>query len=379
MRDMPILRLSVLVLIVGFAVGGWRSWHSPHTDHLLPGDNLTRIELLTTADKANWVRSQVFTFNEINYKKYQVTVHYVDSRAAMEKVLDGSEQPVLWSPESPTWIARANDVWQQRKGGPLVQVDDYTSYRVFLRSPLVFLTTHEKAGYLRRYLSGSRPWASLHDMSSGDLRPPWGRLRFSISDPLRSNSGMASLGMILVEYTRDHGGSLTGVASTPQFGAYLAKLNRGLVFDEPCRQGTAALAAAYVRDVESRDVIVTYENIALSAARWNKTLEVIYPNPTETADLSVCIVNGSWVTPQQRVGAQAFMAYISRPESLQLGLRYNMRPAVPESATTMETRLAHYQSQGFQQTYTTVEPPPYDALNIAAGQWNRLALGRVRN
>ena len=180
MRDIPVLKLSAIVLLAGLAVGGWRSWHLGHDGRPLAGGNegVARLELLTTADKASWIRAQVYSFNYQNQGRYQITVKYLDSREAMQKVINGTEQPVLWSPESPVWINRANDVWRANTHHGLVAMDDFSSFRVFLRSPLVFLTTRDKAVSLRPYLGSANPWTSVHDMCDGRISLPFGKLRY---------------------------------------------------------------------------------------------------------------------------------------------------------------------------------------------------------
>lgn len=368
MRDTPIVKLSAIIIIVGLVIGGWRSWHS--WSGASSSESTVNVELLTTADKASWVRSQVFSFNDEHAGKWQVTVSYADSRTAMQHLLAGTEHPGLWSPDSPIWIARANAVWTAHNGAPLVNMDDPSSFRVFLKSPLVFMTTRRKAAWLRPRLAGD-PWGSVYLMGAGRLSPPWGSLRYSIADPTASNSGMAALGMMLNAYARTHPSDtpLASVAASPKFGRFLDVVRRNLVYDRACRQGTAALTDAYVAHLSSRDFIVTYENVAVAAARKNKDIVVIYPSPTEVAEQSACIVDGPWTTPDQRQVAEAFMEYIGEPQSLALAHKYHLRLADTLNMTTADENLTAFTSQGFQENYTTEEPPPYDALNVAAVQW----------
>jgi len=70
-----------------------------------------------------------------------------------------------------------------------------------------------------------------------------------------------------------------------------------------------------------------------------------------------------------KAGAAAFMAYISRPDSLNSGQKYDLRSALPGVDAGLESRLASHSDQGFQSTYTTEEPAPYQAVNTAAAQW----------
>jgi len=372
MRDM-VLKLSVIVLLAGLAVGGWRSWHLSHDGRSPAGANegVADVELLTTADKASWVRAQVYSFNYLHQGQYQILLKYLDSREAMHKVIAGAEKPVLWSPESPLWINRANDVWRGHSGHDLVAMDDISSFRVLLRSPLVFLTTREKAAYLRPYLGGAKPWTNIHDICTGRISLPQGPLRFSVADPLRSNSGAASVGMMLTEFTASHPSStsILNVAGEPQFADFVSTIARNAIVDVSSRQGTGALADAYAHDPGSRDFIVTYENLAFSASRRNPNLVVIYPSPTTVAELSVSVVDGPWVSPAQREGANAFMTYVSGRESIKSGEKYMMRSAVAGTGPSVEDRLADARNRGFEASFVSEEGPPYAAINVAAAQW----------
>src|SRR2546425_501194 len=84
----------------------------------------------------------------------------------------------------PSWPARLAEAWRERRGSSILQTTDPNAYRVFLRSPLVFLTTRQKAESLRPLLGGATPWKALRELSLGKRRVPWGRFRFSHADPL---------------------------------------------------------------------------------------------------------------------------------------------------------------------------------------------------
>jgi hypothetical protein len=359
--------------MIGFLIGGWRSWKSWHDGRPLAGsgEGIAQIELLTTQDKDNWVRSQVYLFNDENFKQYQVIAQYTDSRAAMEAIIHNKSRPVLWSPDSPIWISRASDVWP---GGSDKRVDlnDPGSFRVFLRSPVVFLTTRDKADFLRSRLGGQHPWTAIHDLATGKVSAPWGKTRFRHADPLTSNSGMLTLGMMLAEYARDHAPMqpVTAVAQSQDFGRFLAETEGALSYDPACAEGSAAVAREYAEAPKGCHFIVTYENLALAAAKEHPNLVAIYPNPTMVAEQSLCVLNAGWVSPQQRAGAEAFMTFVSGARALKDGLKYNMRPAIQGSDSLLDPVLLQYRERGFQQMFDQEGTPPYDALNTAAVQWN---------
>jgi hypothetical protein len=369
MRTPSTIILVAILLSVGLAVGGWR-FLRPQAQFQV-GDHVVEIPLVTTEDKADWIRSQVFTFNEQNFRKWHITVTFLDSRVAMQHVLAGKLKPVLWSPDNPLWINRLSQVWQSRTGQALANLNDASSFHVFLRTPVVFLTTQGKARYLRPVLGKPGTWEELRQLSMGHTDAPWGRIRFSHADPITSNCGMLTMGMILNEYAREHGGSgnLAQCAQSVGFAHYLGQMERGLVHTKDSSEGSFAVAKSFIDNSSSMDFVATYESVALTATSKNKNLAVIYPNPTVVSQQSMTILNGPWLTADQRAGAVAFMEYVNRDASLQAGMRYNMRSDGQSGNSTLTPKLRRFGKQGFQETFTAEDLPSYDALNTAAYQW----------
>ena len=372
MRDLPNKQIIAAMVITGLTVGGYRSWHSWHDGKALAGtgEGIAQIELIATPDKDNWVRSQVYLFNNENFKRYHITTKYMDSRAAMEAIIHGKEQPVIWSPDSPVWLTRASEVMPAST--PLVDVNDATSFCVFLRTPVVILTTRAKESFLRPLLSGPRPWQAVHDLAVGKMRAPWGRLTYRHADPLTSNSGMLALGMMLSEYMQTHSAQMpaAAVAQSPAFADFLAETEKALSFNEACKDGSAAVARQFAADPASCDFIVTYENLALAAVKKNPDLVAIYPRPTMVAEEALSVLNGAWVSPNQKEGAMEFMRFVSSAKARRDGLKYDMRPATQDGTENLDPILTANRSNGFQSMIVQETTPPYDALNSAAVAWN---------
>ncbi len=397
MRLTPLGKLLLFILVAGGAIGAWRLWQrSPGAPQvsvpkvpglgglLKPGsktgggsapvaeDGSVVIPFVITAAKKDWVKDQIERFNAANQGKYRIEEKPVPSREAMHAILSGKEQPVLWSPGSPIWPNRLAEAWAESHGGQqLLDMTDPNAYRVFLRSPLVVLTTKEKAAFLRPLLSGPKPWSALREASMGRRKAPWGRLRFSHADPLTSSSGMLTLALILNEYAAETGrlGELEQVANDRRFITWMKELETGLVYDEPAEKGTTALTKAYIEDPSRYDFITAYESAALEAAPKNPELAVLYPSPTAVSEHAVSLLSGDWVSEKQRAGAAAFLQFLGGKEAIQEGIRYYFRPASPSGSLSLSDAIGRVSSQGFQQTYTTAELPRYEALNSAAFQW----------
>ena len=121
-------------------------------------------------------------------------------------------------------------------------------------------------------------------------------------------------------------------------------------------------------DPGSRDFITAYESAALAAVTANPDLVILYPGPTANADQTIYQLSGAWVTDSQKTTAAAFLDFVSKPDALSDGVQYYFRPAV-NGGQTLAARLTPATAGQFQQSYSSVDLPPYDALNEAAAQW----------
>lgn len=326
------------------------------------------ILVSTTGTKQKWMQTEIDKFNGQS-QGGKVTLQLAESRDAMHGILDGKMQPVLWSPSSPVWVYQLANVWPGAHGGAqIADVSNSQSYRTLFKSPLVFLTTKEKAAYLRPLLTSPMPWEAVRQLSLGQRKAPWGRFKFAYADPLNASSGMLTMALIITDYTQSH--HLTDpvkAASAPQFAAYLSQINRAFVRDSSAT-GSSALEKAFTADPGSRDFITAYENAALNAVTNNPDLVMLYPNPTANADQTIYQLSGSWVTDAQKTTATAFLDFLSKSESIDDGVQYYFRPS-QNGGQALSARLSPAAGTQYQASYSSVELPPYDALNEAASQW----------
>jgi hypothetical protein len=344
---------------------------SSNTTSATDSSGAVEIPFIITAAKKDWVSTQIGHFNEANTGKYRVVARPIPSREAMHAILNGKEKPVLWSPGSPIWPARLAQAWKQKNGSTIVDLNNPNGYRVFLRSPLVIMTTRSKSKFLRPLLGTQQGWQNLRKLSLGQIKTPFGPLNFSHADPLTSSSGMLTIGLILADYgdRTGRGGNLIALSSSGSFMQYLKELERGLIYDVPAEKGTTALTNAFIKDPSQYDFITAYESAALAAAAKDPNIAVIYPQPTAVSEHAVSLLSGGWVSPEQRAGAEAFMQFLGSEGPLRDGVKEKFRPAVAGTEISLASELSKFGAQGFQQTYISTELPPYEALNTAAYQW----------
>lgn len=392
MRLTGLGKFVILIIALGVAIGGWRVWQAQSGgkggDFQLPrvalptgGENNRRdtrdtegssandILLVTSASKKGWLQDQIERFNSANQGKYRVTTKFLETREAMHAILDGNVKPVLWSPSSTIWTARLAQAWREKNNASLLELSDPGAYRVFFRTPLVFLTTRQKANFFRPLLGGSRPWEAVRQLSMRRRKTPWGHFHFSHADPLNANSGMMTLGLMVADYSQQTGQEPADVVASTRFRSYIRELEHGLVYDLPAEGGSSALVKAFLQDPARYDFITAYENAALDALPQHPNIAVIYPNPTAVSEHVVAMLNGEWVSAEQSEGARQFIRFLGSEESLRWGVKYNFRPAQAGSAASLAPALSRHRAHGFQQSFSAVELPPYEVLNNAAFQW----------
>jgi hypothetical protein len=369
-------RLTIAVLVVGLIIGGWRSWgpRAHVEDDIAVNGGVTIVPLLTTKTKSIWIQHEVTEFNAA-HDKVQVHLKFIEARDAMDSIIYGKQKPVLWCPDSPLWVVRVNDLWRSRHGRELVDDSSPSDVCVTMRTPLVFLTTADKARFLGPLLGSDHAWQSIESMSNGDARTPWGGFRLANADPLYSNSGILMLAMIANEYAAANGASpAPALASDAGFNAHL-KTIEGSARIYP---GTFELTQAYAATPSIADAIVTYESAAMDAVRHNHQLAVIYPQPTMVAEETVCVVGGPWATDTQKEVAREFVAFLRAPESAHDSTVYDMRPPALGDDSGIDRKLTALESNGFRTMYTSSSLPPYDVLNALIYDWGRMAASATR-
>jgi len=389
-------RILIFLAIVGAAFGAWAIYRGQGgavpTVTVSTGDTAlpqraggaqpgaappgtgTALVLVTSATKKDWLKPEVDWYNAT--RGGNVSITYLESRDALQGILNGKNTPNLWSPTATLWANRLSEAWATKHGGePLVSAADPKEYRVYLRTPLVFVTTKDKVAALRPLLSGAQAWENLADLASGRKKLPGATRPFvwAHADPLKSNSGFLTLGLLLDAYARKAGVAADSqAAGSPGFAAFLIDAEKTMPLNDSVRAGSTQLLADFVGNPGRYDVIATYESSALGAAQTNPNVAVIYPMPTAVSEEAVVVLDGAWNTAAQKTEAAKLLAFLGEDESVRAGVTDRFRPAQEAATISLAPQLEQHQAQGFQTAFTPADLPSYDALNDAAGTWNRI-------
>ena len=332
------------------------------------------IQLVSSASKRGWLNEQVERFNAQN-SGVRVVPKFIETREAMQQILANRIQPALWSPSSIIWADRLSEVLEQKTGQSPLDTGDADSYRAVLRTPMVFLTTKERARFLRPLLSTPNCWSNIRALSTGQKTIPGGRFQWAHADPLAANSGMLTLGLIVADYAErtNQSAGIERIASSTKFLTYLKSLESRIVVNAAVKKGSSALVQSFVDDSSRYAFITAYESAALGAVAENPELAVIYPTPTVNAENSVAFLNWRDLNEEQRSGARAFLKFVAGAESARDGLKEFYRPT---RGASLDATLNRFAENGFRRTYSAIELPPYGVLNSVAYVWRKEVAGQ---
>lgn len=399
MKLKPLGKLTLLILALGLAFGGYKLWNQsrvgrPETSSVSvsttgnSGENggeaisnvgaadqpvsSGEIQIISSNTKEGWLSDQINAFNAKPNQGVKVVAKAVETREAMTGILNGQFKPALWSPSSVIWADRLDEVWQAKTRQTLLDTGDVNSYRQIFKSPIVFLTTREKAKFLRPLLENDA-WGNIRKISAGRVRVPYGKFHWAHADPLNANSGMLTMALILSDYAQKNGrsGDIGRIAKSAEFRDYLGDLEKDFVLDDAVKNGSSALVKSFAQNPSRYDFVTAYESAALDQVVKNPDFAVIYPGPTVNSEQAVAALDWPSLSADQRKAARDFLQFLASKSSVNAGLKEYFRPSRGDNPA-----ISRYQSAGFQSSYNAIEVPPYLALNDAGYGWSQVVAKR---
>lgn len=364
-------RLTVLLVLVTSLLGACGSGGTPTGG---PSRNALVVRMLYGSEKQAWIEAVTAAFNAQQIpspsgKPIFIQAVPLGSGDALEQIVSGQEQPVIWSPASSLLLPLANERWAEQHPGTTFV--DSTPPPLVL-SPVVIAMWRpmaEALGWpeqplgwqnLARLTSDGTTWATFD-------HPEWGPFQFGHTHPEYSNSGLTSiLAMGYAAAGKTRGLTLADVAQ-PTVTQLIADVERGVIHygestgffaDQMFSRGPAYLSAA-----------VLYENLVVQSydtTRYpQRPLDVvaIYPEEgTFWSDHPFVIPAAPWVTDELRAAAITYREFLlARPQQAQ-AMEFGFRPADP--AIPIGAPLTSEHGVDPEQPETLLEVP--DAAVIAA-------------
>jgi ABC-type molybdate transport system substrate-binding protein len=316
---------------------------------------VVEITVLYSTEKKEWMEAAALEFGK-QQPNLKVTLIGKGSIDAAQAIVDGKEKPTLWSPADSMVLNLAATDYQTKTGGALFAAAGDDAPQPLVLTPLVFAVWQDRAEVLLKASGGAITWKALHKAITSNqgwaaVGGPgkWGFVKLGHTDPTRSNSGLQALYLMSLEFFAKPRLDVEDLLK-PEFQEFVKQVEKGVAKFET---STGTFMTDMVRFGPSKyDVAVVYENLAISQldnaqGRWGN-LKVYYPATTLWSDHPMALVQGDWVTPEQKTAARTFVSFLRSRPVQESALRFGFRPAdtaVPIKTADQAnpfTRLAQY-------------------------------------
>jgi ABC-type Fe3+ transport system substrate-binding protein len=367
-----IIGLAIVIVIGMF--GARLFWMTANPIHL---------SILYSTEKEAWLEEAFADFEgTVDGRPIVIEPKKMGSREMYLAVLDGEEQPDVISPASLLQISILEDLSAVKFGSPIVRVNDLTMCRSVGNTPLVLVAWRERADALWGDDPGGEVWSRLHDAvvdPAGWKRydhPEWGYIKFSHTDPLKSNSGLMTLLLMTYDYFgKTSGLTADDVLSDDTYRQWIAELENTI-------SDFGVSTGIHMKDIivygpSKYDIVAVYEATAIEHAdnavgRYGE-LKVYYPPATILSDHPFCVLNADWVTSEKQKAAQVFVDYLLSKPVQEKALQHGFRPADQTiSLNQSGSPFVRYAANGLQVDLPLeVEMPPGNVLNTLLDVWRR--------
>ncbi len=373
------IRLGLIMMFIVGLVAACGGGNSANTDG--PPDDALVVRMLYGSEKQAWIETVTPAFNAQKRASSSGRPIFVEavpmgSTESMELILNGQEQPAVWSPASTILVPVANQRWAQANNGAAL-VDDTPPLLVL--SPVVIAMWQPMAEALG-WPTEPIGWADIAEITRSNQtwedfgHPEWGPFQFGHTHPDYSNSGITSI-LATVYAAADKTRDLTVAdVQQPQVGEFLAEVESSIIHygestgffaRQMFNRGPAYLSAA-----------VMYENLVVESydqARYpNRQLPVvaIYPDEgTFWSDHPYAILNAPWVNDELRAAAEIYRDYLLAREQQEQALALGFRPA--DTSIAIGAPLTPDNGVDPNQPKTLLQVPKAEVIEATRTAWGQ--------
>ena len=297
------------------------------------------ITLLYSTEKKDWIESSTAEF-EKRHPEIDVTLIGKGSLEAAGDILDGKQQPTLWSPADSLVLRLLEADWTTKHGTALFADSGDDAPQALLITPLVFAVWEDRAEVLAKASGGRIGWKAIHKAVASNQGWPaiggkdtWGFVKLGHTHPARSNSGLQALFLMSLEYYGKRTLEIGDVLK-PDYPKFVQEVERGVSKFET---STGTFMTDMVRFGPSKyDIAVIYESLAIgqienAQGRWGN-LKVYYPEMTVWSDHPIALLGAPWVSDAQKAAARTYVGFLRDTPMQERALTYGFRPADPKVA-----------------------------------------------
>ena len=315
-----------------------------------PGPTPVTITMAYGSEKRTWLEEQLKLFAATSPRTAAGRLIRVEARAmgsgeAQQAVLTGTFRPTIYSPASGAYVSLLNEAWL-REPGRTKPISPQGEPLVL--SPVVIAMWQpmaEALGWPEKQLG----WADILRVSTGDQgwgafgHPEWGPFKLGHTHPEFSSSGLLSVLAEAYAGAKKTRGLTREDLASPGVAKLMSAVEASVVHygkstgffgDKLAERGPGYLSAA-----------VLYENLVVESyakPSGNPPLVSLYPvEGTFWADHPFCILDGDWVSAEQREAAGQLLAFLKKRPAQERALVHGFRPADTQIPIAAPVDAAH--------------------------------------
>ncbi len=328
--------IFVFIFICGFLLG-----FSTTNFVITSREQKTHITIIYSSEKASWMTVAYSDFMDewqISHPDDPITIDMqpYGSSNSIISILNGEIYPTIWSPASSIWMPLLNSKWADLSHSSIPIVNISAAVKI-IYSPIVIATwesfnqTHNIKGF-----------KDVHNLTLD----PTVNIRMAHTDPRLSNSGFMTVIMALSAASGTSSENLTmSDLTNPNNQQWLREFESSAVV-----YGTSTgFLARYMKDQgpTALNIAFLYENLIrdISSTATGGKIIAIYPEEgTLYSDHPFCILNADWISPQQRIVAEAFLNFLNENRTVISALEYGFRPIDP--SIPLDPEVFNYETNG---------------------------------
>lgn len=328
--------IIVLIFILGFLIG------TVSTNLILGGtEQKIHITIIYSSEKASWMTAAYSDFmtdwqNTHPNELISIDMHPYGSSNSIISILNGEIYPTIWSPASSIWMPFLNSKWADLTHSAVPIVNISAAVKI-IYSPIVIATWES---FNQTY--NIKGFKDVHTLTLN----PNVNIKMAHTDPRLSNSGFMSVIMAI--------SAASGTSSENLTMSDLTNLNNQQWLKEfessAVVYGTSTGFLARYMKIEgptALNIAFLYENLItdISSTATGGKIIAIYPEEgTLFSDHPFCILNADWISPQQRMVAEAFLNFLNKNETIVSALEYGFRPI--NSSIPLDPEVFNYETNG---------------------------------
>jgi len=219
-----------------------------------------------------------------------------------------------------------------------------------------------------------KTWQSL----GGD--PNWGFVKFSHTDPIKSNSGVQFITLLIQNFYERNNTSKKEIRvqdiADEKIVEFVKEFESNTAKQE---EGSGKFMDSIILYGPSRyDIGANYEfyvlsNLKNAKGRWGK-LRIIYPNPTIWSNRPFVILNGPKATKEKLEACKKFKEYLLSANVQQKAMQEGYRPA-----NTAVSDISYLEKEYSQYGFKRIPPPDVPAPTPDVVQSIQAMIQRIRN